>query len=145
MAETKVRETIRDWAARKLSESRAILVRKGKASFARKISVEVKEDGSGYSVKVMAPAHAKWVDEGRSAGRMPPVEVIRKWCRGKRIPESAAFPIARNIGFFGIPPTRFLDPFRKRVYLKDLTSKLAKAGARDIEKAAVDAIKKELK
>lgn len=144
MADKTVRETIREWAARKLSESRSILVRKGKASFARKVTVDVKEDGSGYSVKVMAPAHAKWVDEGRSAGRMPPVEVIHRWCRGKRIPESAAFPIARNIGFFGIPPTRFLDPFRKRVYLKDLTKSLAKAGARELEKAAADAIKKEL-
>lgn len=141
----KVKETIYEWARRKLSQSRSILVRKGKSSFASKISLEFEERNGNVTVSVMAPAHAKWVDEGRSAGRMPPVEVIRRWCRGKRIPESAAFPIARNIGFFGIPPTRFLDPFRKRVYLKELTRGIEKAGAKDLEKAAVNEIEKTLK
>ena len=145
MAEVTVRETIREWAARKLSESKAILIRKGKVRFAGKISVSISERGGNTTVSVMAPAHAKWVDEGRSAGKMPPVEVIRKWCSGKRIPQSAAFPIARNIGFFGIPPTRFLDPFRKRVYLKDLTGALEKTVAAELEKEVAKIVKNELK
>ena len=135
-------ESIYDWARRKLSQSKSILIRKRKTGLASKLKLEFKEDKKGITVTVLAPDYAVFVDQGRSAGKMPPVDVIRRWCRGKNIPEGAAFPIARNIGFFGIPPTRFLDPFRKRVYLKELTNTMEKGAARDVEKEVANDIEK---
>jgi len=48
---------------------------------------------------------------------------IRAWCRIKGIPEDAAYPIARNIGRFGIPATHFFTlPFarRKQALINDI-------------------------
>lgn len=50
----------------------------------------------------------KYVDQGRRAGKQPPLREIMRWTSVKGIPQEAAFPIARNIGKFGIPATNIL-------------------------------------
>ena len=59
---------------------------------------QVVEDGK--SIKIVAPAYVYQMEDGRRAGTMPPVSVIRKWIRDKNanagtdIPEEAAYAIA---------------------------------------------------
>jgi hypothetical protein len=67
---------------------------------------QVIEDGG--SIKIVAPAYIYQMEDGRPAGTMPPVSVIKKWIRDKNanagtdIPESAAWAIAYVIKRDGI-------------------------------------------
>lgn len=67
---------------------------------------QVIEDGGG--IKIVAPAYIYQMEDGRRAGTMPPVSVIKKWIRDKNanagtdIPESAAWAIAYVIKRDGI-------------------------------------------
>ena len=67
---------------------------------------QVVEDGK--SIKIVAPAYVYQMEDGRRAGTMPPVSVIRKWIQDKNanagtdIPESAAWAIAYTIKQDGI-------------------------------------------
>lgn len=67
---------------------------------------QVIEDGG--SIKIVAPAYIYQMEDGRRAGTMPPVSVIKKWIRDKNanagtdIPESAAWAIAYVIKRDGI-------------------------------------------
>lgn len=65
-----------------------------------------------FGIEILALEYAYWVDKGRKPNRkQPPTDAIRGWIRssGLPIPEKAAFAIARNIGRFGIAPSRFLS------------------------------------
>ena len=73
---------------------------------------QVVEDGK--SIKIVAPSYVYQMEDGRKAGTMPPVSVIRKWIRDKNanagtdIPEEAAFAIAYAIKRDGIKvPNRY--------------------------------------
>lgn len=67
---------------------------------------QVVEDGK--SIKIVAPSYVYQMEDGRKAGTMPPVSVIRKWIRDKNanagtdIPEEAAWAIAYAIKRDGI-------------------------------------------
>ena len=67
---------------------------------------QVVEDGK--SIKIVAPSYVYQMEDGRRAGTMPPVSVIRKWIRDKNanagtdIPEEAAWAIAYVIKRDGI-------------------------------------------
>ena len=60
--------------------------------------------------------YAYWVEYGRKAGGMPPVELIAEWVRKRHITsdeseiESIAFAIARNIAANGTKAKPFLTP-----------------------------------
>lgn len=58
-------------------------------------------------LSILGASYLDYVDKGRRPGKMPPIAPIKEWCKVKGIPESAAFPIAKNIGKFGVPPTNF--------------------------------------
>ena len=67
--------------------------------------------------------YGTYVDKGRPPGKQPPLKGIKDWCRLKGIPETAAFPIARNIGRYGIPATNFFTiPIKRKKdqLLKDI-------------------------
>ena len=51
--------------------------------------------------------YGKYVDSGRPAGKQPPLDKIKEWCRVKGIPVKAAFPIARKIGRIGTRPSNY--------------------------------------
>jgi len=72
------------------------------------LNYEVKSIVEGISMDINAEDYFQYVDEGRSPGKMPNVNSIKSWCRIKGIPQSAAFPIAKNIGKFGIKPANLL-------------------------------------
>lgn len=62
----------------------------------------------GSGVRIESPSHVYQMEEGRAAGTMPPVSVIRQWIRDKNanagtdIPEEAAYAIAYTIKRDGI-------------------------------------------
>lgn len=69
------------------------------------------ENPSFISLQMKAPAHWKFVDEGRKPGKRPPFKKIKQWVRRKRLnldgisEDGLAFIIARKIGRDGIEPT----------------------------------------
>lgn len=86
------------------------------------IKAKVIDSNNQYKITITYPFYGKFIDEGRKAGKMPPIKDIREWTRIKGIPESAAFPIAKSIsekGFKGINFTRV-------IYSKENKDKLKK-------------------
>ena len=55
-------------------------------------------------------AYARFVEEGRRPGKMPPVAAIAGWAARHGIEPSAAFLIARSIGRRGTKPRPYLIP-----------------------------------
>lgn len=59
------------------------------------------------SAQITAPRYVGAMEGGRVAGKRPPLWIIRKWIedknrQGANIPLTAAYPIAKAIGEFGI-------------------------------------------
>lgn len=59
------------------------------------------------SAKITAPRYVGAMEGGRAVGKRPPLWIIRKWIedknkQGANIPLTAAYPIAKAIGEFGI-------------------------------------------
>ena len=80
--------------------------------------------------------YAIYVDKGRRPGKFPPIKSIRDWCKIKRIPVKAAFPIARKISEKGIRPTNFFTVSTSR-RLKQMNKELAKSLGDEIAKKIV--------
>ncbi len=69
-------------------------------------------EGEDYLTFVDQGVDGKFTSYGspyRFTTKMPPVSKIKQWCSIKGIPQSAAFPIAKNIFKFGIEPTYVID------------------------------------
>lgn len=67
--------------------------------------------------------HAKYVDQGRSPGSMPPVDEIEAWCLTVGIPTKAAWAVAVNIYNEGIEGKNFFNPgveYAKIVFREEL-------------------------
>jgi hypothetical protein len=59
------------------------------------------------SAQITAPRYVGAMEGGRAVGKRPPLWIIRKWIedknkQGANIPLTAAYPIAKAIGEFGI-------------------------------------------
>ena len=72
-------------------------------NFAKELKLVV----SGNNAKITAPRYVGAMEGGRIAGKQPPLWIIRKWIedknkQGANIPLTAAYPIAKAIGEFGI-------------------------------------------
>lgn len=76
--------------------------------------------------------YGKFVDKGRNPGKMPPISKIEEWCHIKGIPKKAAFPIARNIGLFGIKPFSFFSTTITR-RIPQLNKDMAVAALQDLQ------------
>lgn len=76
---------------------------KASGNFAESLKLDVK----GNRATITAPRYVGAMEGGRVAGKRPPLWIIRKWIedknkQGATIPLSAAYPIAKAIGEFGI-------------------------------------------
>jgi hypothetical protein len=87
------------------------------------LRANVVEQEGIYSISITYPFYGKFIDEGRHPGKMPPVKDIIEWTRLKGIPESAAFPIAKNIGKYGFKGINF----SRVIYDKENKDALKKA------------------
>lgn len=68
-------------------------------------SIDYKLEITPNSIKLIFIAEDYFieVEDGRAIGKkMPPVDVIKKWCKQKGILEKKAYAIARNISLKGI-------------------------------------------
>lgn len=70
------------------------------------VVTEVSARGLAIWVGSQSP-YAAYVEFG-TRPHFPPLDAIRAWCRVKGIPESAAFPIARQISVRGTPAIPFM-------------------------------------
>ena len=125
-------------------DMRAILLSKDKVAtgnLLRSIGYSVKETSPGVvELLFFMDEYGIFVDEGRKPGKQPPISKIKEWCAIKGLPQKAAFPIARNIGKFGIKPTHFFQvPVSKR--MKELGKEIEKLSVKQI----TEEIKKEFK
>lgn len=104
-------------------------------SLIKSLKYEVREALGELFLHIEAADHGVFVENGRRpGGKMPPVDRISEWCRIKGIPERAAWPIARSIWRFGIPPTPFWGPVMNRLDER-MAADLEKATALDLEAA----------
>lgn len=109
--------TIEDEVQKWLDESKAKIIAnydrdnmRASGNFARSLETNVKES-QGRVIGVMVGAHhSLFVDQGRRAGKRPPISAILQWIDDKRIvptdisKPSLAFLIARKIGNEGWKP-----------------------------------------
>ena len=68
-------------------------------------------------------------------GKLPPLDIIRRWCARHSIPETAAFPIARKIAINGLPARPFMHPSWMAVqqnYLRNL-SRIFRAASEELK------------
>lgn len=79
--------------------------------------------------------YGKYVDEGRRPGSFPPPDAIKKWCRLKGIPESAAFPIGKKIHDKGIKAVNFTKAWNTELNKLKRSDEFSKA-----LQAAIDSI-----
>jgi hypothetical protein len=81
------------------------------------------------------------IENGRAAGKMPPIEVIQNWIIAKGIPDKPglAFLIARSIGRDGIKPKPYLREVQGE--LINYTGAIEKAMAEDIKLNIKDKLK----
>lgn len=115
MATSEVYKVLKTYGEQVIKEMKSRLVSAGKVASGTLLNslvfaIETETNGD-LSLSVGATGKADdylyYVDKGRKPGKMPPIEPIKKWCKLKGIPEEIAFPIAKNIGKFGIAPTNF--------------------------------------
>lgn len=72
-------------------------------NFAKELKLVV----GGNNARITAPRYVGAMEGGRAVGKRPPLWIIRKWIedknrQGANIPLTAAYPIAKAIGEFGI-------------------------------------------
>jgi phage gpG-like protein len=98
------------WAAFAVVALAQRYVKRDTGNLANSLAGEVRSVAGGVeAVAGTSVPYAADVEYGRRpGGRMPPVEAIRAWAVSHRIPEEAAFAIARSIQRRGIPPSPYL-------------------------------------
>lgn len=105
----------------------------------------VEQDGKMFSIVFNLQDYWKYVENGRLAGKQPPIDAIAKWITVKPIIPRAvrnkvpsvkqlAFLIARSIGKHGIKPTKALQGTLDSSYVQDLENKLCDLLIEQIEK-----------
>lgn len=102
---------------------------------------ELKETAEGIEMLIKGNDYFKYVENGRKPGKMPPLNEIIKWVSSKGLPRSAAFPIAKKIGKFGIKPRPILKQIIESNKFKESYSLLAEAYAKDVAKEISNIIK----
>ena len=104
----------------------------------------IEKDSRSVSVSLQLEDYWKWVEEGRSPGRFPPVDKILDWIRVKpivpdersgRLPteNQLAFLIGRKIAEEGIEGTHYLQESQEEV-LVEFEDKLSEAVGRDVDR-----------
>lgn len=118
---------VKKWIDKTSKDVKNILIRGNKANsnLFKQFSLNIsRNDENELIIETNLPPYAKYVDQGRRPGDQPPIKSIIEWCKRKGIEESAAFPIAKNIGEKGIKGIHFMAPIHK---FQSLLNDLGKA------------------
>lgn len=116
---------------------------------------EVEQDNRMFSIVFNLQDYWKYVENGRLAGKQPPIDAIAKWITVKPIIPRAvrnkvpsvkqlAFLIARSIGEHGTKPTKALKRTLESPYVQNLEDKLCDLLIDQIESKVEDTINKEI-
>lgn len=100
-------------------------------------SIAYKLEVTTNSIKLIFTAEDYFinVEDGRPAGkRMPPIDVIKKWCKQKGILEKNAYAIARNISLKGIRKVPSLKEARSTNKYNELLKKAIDQDISDVIK-----------
>ena len=110
------------------------------SSLYESINPEIKGTQSGYRLTVLMEDYWQYVEEGRKAGKMPPIKNIYEWIRYKRpiqdkiqqspdkiaATKSLAYVIARKIGQKGTKAQPFVTPSLKQVTTQTLAQRIGR-------------------
>lgn len=86
--------------------------RRASGNWEKDLEGEIEVKINGYKVRILGSKYTYWMENGRNAGKFPPISAIRKWIDDKGIVaekisrNSLAFLIARKIakeGYKGKP------------------------------------------
>lgn len=102
---------------------------------------ELRDTGEGLEMMIKAKGYFFVVENGRRPGKQPPLAEIVKWTQSRGLPEKAAFPIARNIGKFGIKPRPVLKQIVESNEFKEGFRNISEAYAKDMTKEINNIIK----
>ena len=109
------------------------------------ITYKVEQGRNTFEVKLELADYWKYVENGRKAGKWPPISAIQKWIEIKpvlprpmdngKLPttQQLAFLIARKIGLEGIKPRPLLQQSVDEVW-NVMNEYIAEAFAKDLEK-----------
>ena len=103
-------------------------------SLINSLRAELKDVGENLDLMIKGNSYFNIIEKGRRPGEQPPLADIVKWAKSKGLPEAAAFPIAKNIGKFGIKPRPILKQIIESNDFKDNYGLLAEAYAKDVTK-----------
>lgn len=103
------------------------------------ITIKVNIDNNDFQLVLNLNDYWKWIENGRKAGKMPPVNAILEWINKKNIKpnkkelskKSMAFLIARKIGLKGIKGKGLLKK-TEDTYREDFITGCSKAITKDI-------------
>jgi hypothetical protein len=113
------------------------LKRAGKVASGRLIDsldYRIVREANAIQIIIQSNDYLTYVDQGRRPGKFPPIQAIQTWCKIKGIPQTAAFPIARNIFKFGIRPTNVIERTTKKIQSSQNITTLQQIVANNIEK-----------
>lgn len=83
----------------------------GDSRIADTLTVQVENSGTEYTISFMVQDYWKWIENGRTPGKMPPVNKLIDWAQRKKLPsggnnlkntESFAWAVAKHIAKNGI-------------------------------------------
>jgi len=123
-----------------LSKELVRLGKKASGKLIKSLREKFNDATNAIEILITSEKYLEFVDKGRKPGRFPPLQAIQAWCRIRRIPKAAAFPIAKKIYKFGIKPTNVIQKANKR-WEKEIKPDVEKDMAKAIEKEIVKNLK----
>jgi len=110
------------------------------SSLSQSIEPQIKGTQSGYRLTVLMEDYWQYVEDGRRAGKMPPIKNIYEWIQNKRpvqqkiaqspdriaATKSLAYVIARKIGQKGTKAQPFVTPSLKQVTTQTLAERIGR-------------------
>lgn len=75
-----------------------------------KTGISVTKEDAILTISTNFPNYAYFVENGRKAGRKPPIEPIRKWCNLHNLPKGVEWHLQAKIGKEGTKGKHFLLP-----------------------------------
>ena len=136
---------------------RATLRNDGKVATGRlsNFSVDIDQDDRWFTIVFELEDYWKYVENGRAAGKFPPIDSIVQWIHvkpiipkayGRKVPstQQVAFMIGRKIANEGTKPTKALQNTLESGLVSDLEDQLCDLILSQIETEVEDAINEEI-
>jgi len=103
---------------------------------------ELRDTGKGLELFLKSKGYFEIIEKGRKPGKQPPISDLKRWAQRKGLPEKAVFPIAKNIGKFGIKPRPVLKQIINSNKFKEGYQLIGEAYAKDVRKEIKNIINK---